>query len=86
MKTYVHLWYYIDEFFLKWEIFQTNLKIKTRFISNNIFSENRVVYEVMWENMEQPYRPQMTIWHGAEKMQFACRITKAKIQTHTSNI
>jgi len=33
----------------------------THFISNNIFfSENRVVYEVMWENMEQPDRPQMT--------------------------
>jgi hypothetical protein len=40
----------------------------------------------MWKNMIEPDRPQMTIKYGAEKMQFACRITKARIQTHTNNI
>jgi len=33
----------------------------THFIFNLFFSENRVMYEIMWENMEQPDRPQMTI-------------------------
>ena len=26
------------------------------------FSENRAVYEIMWENMVQRGRPQMTVW------------------------
>jgi len=35
----------------------------TRFIMfNNIFFENRTVYEKMWENREEPGRPQLTIW------------------------
>jgi hypothetical protein len=37
-------------------------KIKTRFyMLNDFFSENRVVYEIMWKNMVEPDRPQMTI-------------------------
>jgi hypothetical protein len=43
-------------------------------MSNNFFSpENRAVYEIMWENMVEPDRPQRTIW----RMRFACWITKA---------
>jgi len=26
-------------------------------------------------------RPQMTIYYGTERMRFACRVTKARIQT-----
>jgi len=40
----------------------------------------------MWKNMVQPDRPQMTIKYGAEKMQSACQMTKARIQTHNDNI
>jgi len=29
------------------------------------FSENHAVYEIMWRNMEEPDRPQMTIQYGA---------------------
>jgi hypothetical protein len=36
-------------------------KIKTRFMFNNVFPENRAVYEIMWENMAEPGSPQMTI-------------------------
>jgi len=36
-------------------------RIKTHFWSNNFYSENRVVYEIRWENMAQPGRPHMTI-------------------------
>ena len=36
---------------------------------NEIFPpENRAIYEVMWENMVQPDRPQMTVW----RMRIAC--------------
>jgi hypothetical protein len=37
----------------------------TRFVFNNFFLENRAVYEIMWKNIVQPDRPQMTIQHGA---------------------
>jgi hypothetical protein len=36
-------------------------KFKTQFFIQNIFSENRAVCEVMWKNMVEPDRPQVTI-------------------------
>jgi hypothetical protein len=33
----------------------------THFMLNQLFSENRAFYEIMWTNMVQPDRPQMTI-------------------------
>ena len=33
----------------------------THFMLNHIFSENRAVCEIMWKNMVEPERPQMTI-------------------------
>jgi len=42
------------------------------------FSENRVVYEVMWENIAEPARPQTTTW----RMRIACWISKAT-NTHS---
>jgi hypothetical protein len=33
-------------------------------MSNNFFPEIRIVYEIMWKNMVQPDRPQMTIKYG----------------------
>jgi hypothetical protein len=41
-------------------------------------SESRAVYVIMLGNMGQPERPQK----GAEKMRFACRIDKVRIQAH----
>jgi hypothetical protein len=37
------------------------------------FFENRAVYEIMWKNIVEPGRPQMTLWG----MRFACWILKA---------
>ena len=48
------------------------------FISSNTFFENCYVYEIMWKNIVQRGRPQMTTW----RMRIACWITKA-IHTHT---
>jgi hypothetical protein len=37
------------------------------------FFENRVVYEIMWNNIVEPDRPRMTVW----RMLNACSIPKA---------
>ena len=44
----------------------------THFVFNNIFSENRVVYENL-ENTVERSRPQLTIW----RMRIACWIPTA---------
>ena len=58
-------------------MFQTNVveKLKTHFIFNNFFFffENRAVYGIMWKDIVEPARPQMTIWG----MSIACWIPKA---------
>jgi hypothetical protein len=42
-------------------MFQTKLieEIETHFICST-FSENHALYEIMWKNMVEPDRPQMT--------------------------
>jgi len=44
-------------------MFQTKLvqKIKTHILCSISFSENRAVYEIMWENIVEPDGPEMTI-------------------------
>jgi len=44
-------------------MFQTNVvdKIKAQILCSITFSENRAIYEIMWENMVEPDMPQMTI-------------------------
>jgi hypothetical protein len=37
------------------------------------FFENRAVYDIVWKNVVQPDRPQMTTW----RIRDACWITKA---------
>ena len=34
----------------------------THFIFSNFFFENRVVYEIMWQNIVEPVMPQLTRW------------------------
>ena len=52
------------------------------FIFCDFFSENHGIYEIMWKNVVEPDRPQVTVKCGAEGMRFACRITKAT-NTHS---
>ena len=40
---------------------------------SNFCAENRAVYEIMWKNIIERGRPQLTIW----RMRIACWITKA---------
>jgi hypothetical protein len=50
----------------------------THFMFSNFFSpENRAVYEVMWKNVVEPDKPEMTIWC----MCFAARYLR--LQTYT---
>jgi len=78
MKTDVHLWSYLAQFFSEWENFQTKVveKIKTRILFSipvPPHPENHAVYEVMWKNIVGPDRPQMSIW----RMRISCWIAKA---------
>jgi len=46
----------------------------THFVFNNFFFFRKsAVYEIMWKNVAERGRPQMTIW----RMRIACCITKA---------
>jgi hypothetical protein len=59
MKTFSHLWQYLAEFFLEWEMFQRKFveKIKTHILcSVTFFYENRAVYEIISTNMVEPER------------------------------
>ena len=49
-------------------------KIKTHFVFNNFFFENRVVYEVMWKYIVERERPRLTI---IRRMHIERWITKA---------
>jgi len=55
------------------------------FVFNKFFSDILPFLEIMWKDMVRADRPQVAKKHGAEKMRFAFRITKVRIQTHTHN-
>jgi len=62
-------------------MFQT--KAETQISHSTTFlPKNGNAYDIMWENLVEPDRPQMTIQYGAEEMQFACQIIKATILKH----
>jgi hypothetical protein len=53
----------------------------THFIFKTFFFENRAVYEIMWKNIAETGRPQVTIWH----MLIACWIPKVT-NTQSENV
>jgi hypothetical protein len=78
LKSRIHLWYYLFQFFLEWEMFQTEVveKIKTHFTFNNFFPKIEP-FMTMWNNNLEPIRPRMTI--GA----WALHDGYLRLQTHT---
>jgi hypothetical protein len=54
MKTNIHFWKYLTQFFLEWEISQTNIveKIKTHIVFKNFFFKSCLV----WDNVEKRIR------------------------------
>ena len=76
MMVTIHFLSYLAHFFLEWEMFQTKVaeKIKTHILcSIYIYFLNLVVYEVMWKNIVEPGRPQITVWC----MRIACWIANS---------
>jgi hypothetical protein len=57
------------------------VEIKTHFMFIKFLSDIRADCEIMWKNVIEPDRPQVTIHIDAEKMRFAFRITKARKDT-----
>jgi len=53
----------------------------THFVSCKSPPQNRAVYEMIWRNIVEPGRPQMTIW----RMRISCWIPKAT-NTHTHTL
>ena len=53
----------------------------THFVFSSVFFLNRAVYEIIWKNMVQPGRPQMTM----RRMPLPCWITKAT-NTHSGYV
>ena len=47
-------------------------KSKHAFYVQQLFSENRALYEIIWMNAVEPGRPQMAIW----RMRITCWIPK----------
>ena len=84
MKTNMHIWSYLAQFFWEWEMFQTYIveKIKTHVLCSVtfLFFLNCAIYEIMWKNVEWG-RLQMTIW----SMHISCWIPKAT-NTHSWNV
>jgi hypothetical protein len=80
MKTFSHLWQYLAEFFLEWEMFQIQFVEKSKYIFyvQLRFPENRAVYEIMTKNMAEPETPQMT------RSNVACWISKVtRVEAHS---
>jgi hypothetical protein len=72
---HMHLWSYLAQFFLEWEMFQTNVveKMKMHYVFNNLFFRKLCRCDVTSKNIIGPDRQQMTIW----RTRIACWIHKA---------
>ena len=49
-------------------------EIKSHFLFSNVFPENLVVYDIMWKNIVQLYRPHDSM---IRRMRVACWVPKA---------
>ena len=80
MNTYVHL----SRILLRMGNVSDKVvgKVKTQvFCPRTFFSECRSVYEIMWKNIVEADRQQMTVW----RMRIACWIAKAR-NTHSEYV
>jgi hypothetical protein len=75
MKTNIHFWSYLTYFFVERNMFQKKVvdKIETHILCSIAYFWKLCLYEIMWKNIVEPGRHQMTVWH----MHFACWIPKA---------
>ena len=82
IKTKLHFWSYLAQFFSKWETFDKSCteNQNTHFKFNNLFLKKMSIYEILWKINVELDRPQTTIWH----MHTNCWICKAK-NTHSES-
>jgi hypothetical protein len=81
VKTNIHFSSYLTQFFLECKMFQIKIvdKIKTHVsYSINLKKKTRLAYDIMWRNIVELGRSQMTIW----RMRIACWIPKST-NTHS---
>ena len=85
MKIDIPFRLYLVQFFLEWKMFQTKFveKIETHVARsvNFFFFENPALYKIMWKNVIERGRPQMTIW----RVRFPAWIPKAT-NTHSEYV
>jgi hypothetical protein len=81
METYVHLWYYLPQFYLEWEMFKKKVyrKLKHTFHVKCLFRKS----SRLWDNVEKyGTARQATDDNIILSMRSACWMT----QTHTQNM
>ena len=81
MKTNTHFRSYVAHFFLKWKMFQIKIVAKLETHVLCIYFLNRAICEIMWENVLERGRSQMTIW----RTRIACCLPKAA-NTHSEYV
>jgi len=83
MKTNVHVWSYLAQFFPEREMLQTNAAEETitHILCSYLFPWKSCIYEIMWKNIVEPDRLHVTLW----RMRIACWIPKAT-NTHSQYV
>jgi hypothetical protein len=61
MRTFVHFWQYLSEFFLEWEMFETNVVEKKHILCSVAFSPKILPFMKMCKNIVESGWPQMAI-------------------------
>jgi hypothetical protein len=64
MKTSIHFWSYVAQFFLEWEMFHTNVieKVKTPFMFDDAYKKSRSLQENV-ENIVESGRQHEKVAH-----------------------
>jgi hypothetical protein len=83
MKTYVHVWHYLAELFLEWEMFQSRGQNEnTYFMFENFFRKSCL----LWDNVEKYGRArQATDDNIIQRVAIGCWITEA-MDTHLEDL
>ena len=85
MKAYMYMWKYLAEFFLEWEVFQTELvaKIRAHILCSITFFQKLCWF---WGNVEKYGRARQATYDNIiQCMRFACWITRAT-DTHSEYV
>jgi hypothetical protein len=85
MKIFVYLWQYLTEFFLEWQMFQTEVVEKTKKkIYGQYIPPPNIVPFMRWCEIYRRAR-EATDDDIMRRMRFVCQTTKARTQTHGPN-